>query len=128
MAQQEIKNDISVSSRIKHITDEKDLKIIDFIIDYSFKDEKQVYTNGTILVPLYRVLDAISQSKEQNKRVYNEGYRDAEREWGGHGDKDISEYNNAEQYSLPGVNDAKVIKSSPNFIKENSQHSSIKKK
>jgi hypothetical protein len=62
MAQQEIKNDISVSSRIKHITDEKDLKIIDFIIDYSFKDEKQVYTNGTILVPLYRVLDAISQS------------------------------------------------------------------
>ena len=62
MAQEEIKNDISVSSRIKHITDEKDLKIIDFIIDYSFRDEKQVYTNGTILVPLYRVLDAILQS------------------------------------------------------------------
>jgi hypothetical protein len=59
--QQEIKNDISVSSRIKHITDEKDLKIIDFIIDYSFKDKQQAYTNGTILVPLYRVLDAILQ-------------------------------------------------------------------
>ena len=28
---------------------------------YSFKDEKQIYTNGTILVPLYRVLDAILQ-------------------------------------------------------------------
>lgn len=70
---------------------------------------------------------AKEMEKQQKKRVYNEGYRDAEREWGGHGDKDISEYNNAEQYSLPGVNDAKVIKSSPNFIKENSQHSSIKK-
>lgn len=57
----EIKNDISVSSRVKHITDEQKLKIIDFIITYSFKDEKQIYTNGTILVPLFRVLDAISQ-------------------------------------------------------------------
>jgi hypothetical protein len=64
MTKQEIKNDISVSSRIKHITDEEQLKIIDFIIDYSFKDSKEVYTNGTILVPLYRVLDAISQKGE----------------------------------------------------------------
>jgi hypothetical protein len=61
MTTEEIKNDISVSSRIKHITDEEQLKIIDFIIDYSFKDKKEIYTNGTILVPLYRVLDAISQ-------------------------------------------------------------------
>jgi len=29
---------------------------------------------------------------------------------------------------LPGVNAGKVIQSSPNLIKENSQHSSIKKK
>jgi hypothetical protein len=65
MTQEEIKNDISVSSRIKHITDEEQLKIIDFIIDYSFKDAQQVYTNGTILVPLFRVLDAINQNGEQ---------------------------------------------------------------
>jgi hypothetical protein len=64
MAQQDIKNDISVSSRIKHITDKEKLKVIDFIIDYSFKDEQQVYTNGTVLVPLYRVLDAIIQNGE----------------------------------------------------------------
>jgi hypothetical protein len=64
MTQQEMKNDISVSSRLKYITDEEQLKIIDFIIDYSFKDSKEVYTNGTILVPLYRVLDAISQKGE----------------------------------------------------------------
>jgi len=64
MAQQEIRNDISVSSRLKHITDSEKLKVIDFIIDYSFKDEKQVYTNGTILVPLFRVLDAIAQNGE----------------------------------------------------------------
>lgn len=61
----EIKNDISVSSRIKHITDDEQLKIIDFIINYSFKDTQQVYTNGTILVPLFRVLDSINQKGEQ---------------------------------------------------------------
>lgn len=59
MEKQEIKNDISVSSRLKHITDEEYLKIIDFIIEYTFKDTKEVYTNGTLLVPLFRVLDAI---------------------------------------------------------------------
>lgn len=64
MAQQNIKNDMSVSSRIKHITDKEKLKVIDFIVDYSFKDEQQVYTNGTVLVPLYRVLDAIIQNGE----------------------------------------------------------------
>ena len=61
MTREEIKNDISVSSRVKHITDEESLKIVDFITDYSFKDSKKVYTNGTILVPLFRVLDAIIQ-------------------------------------------------------------------
>jgi hypothetical protein len=69
MNQEEIKNNVSVSSRLKHITDEEHLKIIDFIIDYSFKDSQEIYTNGTILVPLFRVLDAISQKGEQ----YQEG-------------------------------------------------------
>jgi hypothetical protein len=70
MDKEEIKNDISVKSRLDTttLTDEQ-LKIIDFIIDYSFKDKQEVYTNGTILVPLYRVLDAISQKGEQ----YQEG-------------------------------------------------------
>jgi len=36
--------------------------MIDFIIDYSFEDKQQVYTNGTVLVPLYRVLDAFIQN------------------------------------------------------------------
>jgi|VirMetMinimDraft_7_1064189.scaffolds.fasta_scaffold39739_3 hypothetical protein len=63
MTREEIKNDISVKSRLVGITDEQ-LKIIDFIIDYSFKDNQEVYTNGTILVPLFRVLDAISQDGE----------------------------------------------------------------
>lgn len=64
MTQQKIKNDISVSSRLKYITDKEQLKIIDFIIDYSFQDKEQIYTNGRILVPLYRVLDAIIQKGE----------------------------------------------------------------
>ena len=62
-----VKNDISVSSRLRYITDEKDTKVADFIMDYAFKDEKEVYTNGAILVPLFRVLDAISQKGEQYK-------------------------------------------------------------
>lgn len=65
MSKDSIKNDISVQSRLKHITNETDLKVIDFIIGHSFKDDKEVYTNGTILVPLYRVLDAISQKGEE---------------------------------------------------------------
>jgi hypothetical protein len=66
MNREEIKNDTSVKSRINTttLTDEQ-LKIIDFIIDYSFKDKQEVYTNGTILVPLFRVLDAIVQNGEQ---------------------------------------------------------------
>jgi len=71
MDKEVIKNDISVKSRLDAttLTDEQ-LKIIDFIIDYSFKDKQQVYTNGSILVPLFRVLDAIVQNGEQ----YNETY------------------------------------------------------
>ena len=69
MNKEEVKKDISVSSRLQHITDEKDVKVADFIMDYAFKDDKGIYTNGTILVPLYRVLDAISQKGEQ----YQEG-------------------------------------------------------
>ena len=68
MEKEEIKNDISVKSRLVGMTHDQ-LKIIDFIIDYSFKDKEEVYTNGTILVPLYRVLDAIVQNGEH----YQEG-------------------------------------------------------
>ena len=64
MEKEEIKNDISVKSRLAGMTDEQ-IKIIDFIIDYSFKDNQEIYTNGTILVPLFRVLDAIAQKGEQ---------------------------------------------------------------
>ena len=64
MEKEEIKNDISVKSRLVGMTDEQ-LNIINFIIDYSFKDKEEVYTNGTVLVPLFRVLDAIAQNGEQ---------------------------------------------------------------
>ena len=64
MTREEIKNDISVKSRLVGMSDEQ-LKIIDFIIDYSFKDKEEVYTNGTILVPLFRVLDAIRQEGKE---------------------------------------------------------------
>lgn len=65
MSKEEIKQDISIKSRLQYITDEEQLKVIDFIMDYSFKDSKEVYTNGTILVPLFRVLDGIAQKGNQ---------------------------------------------------------------
>lgn len=61
MSKEEIKQDVAIKSRLQYITDEEQLKVIDFIMDYSFKDSKEVYTNGTVLVPLFRVLDAIEQ-------------------------------------------------------------------
>lgn len=65
MSKEEIKENVAIKSRLKYITDEEQLKVIDFIMDYSFKDSKEVYTNGTILVPLFRVLDAIEQKGNQ---------------------------------------------------------------
>lgn len=65
MTNEEIKKDVSVSSRLKDITDEKDLKVVEFILEYSFKDDKEIYTNGTRLVPLYRILDAIAQKGKE---------------------------------------------------------------
>ena len=65
MNKEEIKESVAIKSRLKYITDEEQLKVIDFIMDYSFKDSKEVYTNGTILVPLFRVLDAIEQKGNQ---------------------------------------------------------------
>ena len=69
MTKEEIKNNVSISSRLECITHEEYLKTIEFILDYSFKDTQEVYTNGTILVPLFRVLDAIIQKGKQ----YQEG-------------------------------------------------------
>lgn len=69
MKKEEIKNNVSISSRLECITNEEYLKTIDFILDYSFKDTQEVYTNGTILVPLFKVLDAIIQKGKQ----YQEG-------------------------------------------------------
>jgi hypothetical protein len=65
MSKEEIKESVAIKSRLKYITDEEQLKVIDFIMDYSFKDSKEVYTNGIILVPLFRVLDAIEQKGNQ---------------------------------------------------------------
>ena len=65
MSKEEIKENVAIKSRLQYITDEEQLKVIDFIMDYSFKDNKEAYTNGTILVPLFRVLDAIQQKGNQ---------------------------------------------------------------
>lgn len=54
-----IKDAVEVSSRIKYIDNPKAKKVAEFIMDYAFRDTEQVYTNNTIIVPLYRVLDAL---------------------------------------------------------------------
>ena len=60
---EKIRNDTSINSRLKYV-DEKDKKLVDFILTYCFKDEQEIYTNGTVLVPVFRVLDAIIQKGE----------------------------------------------------------------
>ena len=54
-----IKDAVEVSSRVKYIDNPKAKKVAEFIMDYAFRDTEQVYTNNTIIVPLYRVLDAL---------------------------------------------------------------------
>ena len=63
---EEIRNDTSINSRLKYV-DEKDKKLVDFILTYCFKDEQEIYTNGTVLVPVFRVLDAIIQKGDFSK-------------------------------------------------------------
>ena len=33
--------------------------IYEFLLDYSFKDEEEVYTNGSLLIPTFRVKQAL---------------------------------------------------------------------
>ena len=54
-----IKDAVEVSSRMKYIDNPKAKKVANFIMDYAFRDTEQVYTNNTIIVPLYRVLDVL---------------------------------------------------------------------
>ena len=54
-----IKDAVEVSSRMKYIDNPKAKKVAEFIMDYAFRDTEQVYTNNTIIVPLYRVLDSL---------------------------------------------------------------------
>lgn len=61
-----------ISSRMKYIQDERAQKVAQFILEYAFADDKQVYTNGTILVPVFRVLDALNMINQDNIE-YSEG-------------------------------------------------------
>ena len=71
MTMDKIKDAIEVSSRMKYIDNPKAKKVADFIMDYAFRDTEQVYTNNTIIVPLYRVLDALIMI-DQDKIEYRE--------------------------------------------------------
>ena len=68
---EEIKDAIEVVSRMKYIDNPKARKVADFITDYAFRDTEQVYTNNTIIVPLYRVLDALAMI-DQDEIEYRE--------------------------------------------------------
>jgi hypothetical protein len=59
MEREQVKNNTSVTSRMAYLTDETDKKIANFIMDYADLDE-----NGIVVVPMFRVLDAILQKGE----------------------------------------------------------------
>lgn len=52
-------------SREQYISNDRDKKIVQFIKQYTVRDYKQVYSNGTVYVPLFRVLDALIQDGEE---------------------------------------------------------------
>ena len=68
----DLRNEIEITSRLPYITNEKARKVAEFLLDYMHKDYKEVYSNGTIYVPMYRVLDALSMI-DQEKIQYLEG-------------------------------------------------------
>jgi hypothetical protein len=41
--------------------------IWNFLLDYSFKDEEKVYTNGSLLIPTFRVKQAIEHYYEDKE-------------------------------------------------------------
>jgi hypothetical protein len=43
--------------------------IYEFLIDYSFKDSDEVYTNGILLIPTFRVKQAIEHYFEQTRWI-----------------------------------------------------------
>lgn len=56
----DIFNRVEIQSRYKHLPEDKK-QIADFLLGYCFTDHEEVYTNGTVLVPMFRVLDALIQ-------------------------------------------------------------------
>ncbi len=55
-----------LKERVELIKDERAKKVAKFLLDYSFHDKKEVYTNGTLLVPMFRVLDALDMINMDN--------------------------------------------------------------
>lgn len=59
------------------MTEKEKQLIMDFLKEYSFKDYKEVYTNGSEVVPMFRVghaLDMVNFAvKSGNKIEYAEG-------------------------------------------------------
>lgn len=73
MDKKEFYDDISVKSRMESLQGRHNAearKIVDFLAGYCFMDEGQHYTNGTMLVPMFRVLDALGM--HGNDYVYCE--------------------------------------------------------
>lgn len=58
-----------INRDIEKLDTEEKKKIANFLKVYCFADEKEVYTNGTILVPMFRVIDALRQNGEEYRQA-----------------------------------------------------------
>lgn len=72
MTREDIFNDIRISSRIPYITDEKALKLWDFLKGYIDVIHNDEYNKELIVIPVFRILDALSMIN-QDKIDYCEG-------------------------------------------------------
>lgn len=50
------------AAAIGNLDDPLKEKIAEFLLEYAFFDHQEMYTNGALVVPFYRVLDALMQN------------------------------------------------------------------
>lgn len=71
MEKENIFNDISISSRIPHLTDKKAIDLWNFLKDY-VRETKDTEGDTHLIISAFRVLDALSMIN-QDKIGYCEG-------------------------------------------------------
>ena len=67
--------------------------IDDFLSGFAFKDSEEIYTNGSMLIPLFRVQQAFEHySTEIRNKAIDDFVKECEAEYDNDGCPDVSDY------------------------------------